>query len=283
MVATIAYLDCPAGIAGDMCLGALVSAGVSLDYLNQILSQLGVDQEVKVWSELVQRHGQEAMKVHVELLDHHSDHHSDHLESHNSESHEHSEHHHSHPHHRHLPEIEQIIQAANLPQRVKDWSLAVFRKLAIAEGSVHGIPPEQVHFHEVGALDAIVDIVGTCAGLDWLGVEQVFCSSLPVGGGFAHCEHGKLPVPVPAVLKLWELHKVPVFSNGIKKELVTPTGAATLAVTAKPRAVALSQTFGDPPAMTLEKVGLGAGSHDLAIPNLVRLWLGKQNVAVGHG
>ncbi|MGI0484236.1 nickel pincer cofactor biosynthesis protein LarC [Pantanalinema rosaneae CENA516] len=271
MVTTIAYLDCPVGIAGDMCLGALVSAGVPLDYLNQVLSQLSIDQEVKVWSELVQRHGQEALKVHVELLDHHSDH----LDSHDSESHEHSEHHHFHSHHRHLPEIEQIIQASNLPQRVKDWSLTVFRKLAIAEGSVHGIPLEQVHFHEVGALDAIVDIVGTCAGLDWLGVEQVFCSPLPVGGGFANCEHGKLPVPVPAVLKLWELHQVPVFSNGIKKELVTPTGAAI--------AVALSQAFGDPPAMTLEKVGLGAGSQDLELPNLVRLWLGKRDVALRHG
>jgi uncharacterized protein (TIGR00299 family) protein len=266
MVTTIAYLDCPAGIAGDMCLGALVSAGVPLDYLNQILSQLSVDQEVKVWSELVQRHGQEAMKVHVEQIDAHT---------HDDLEHDADAEHHHHHHHRHLPEIEQMIQEAKLPQQVEDWSLAVFRKLAIAEGSVHGIPPEQVHFHEVGALDAIVDIVGTCAGLDWLGVEQVFCSPLPVGGGFAHCEHGQLPVPVPAVLKLWELHQVPVFSNGIKKELVTPTGAAI--------AVALSQAFGDPPAITLEKVGLGAGSQDLAIPNLVRLWLGKRDVAVRHG
>lgn len=272
-MATIAYLDCPVGIAGDMCLGALVSAGVPLDYLNQILSQLGVDQEVKLWSEFVQRHGQEAMKVHVdsptEALREQIDPHT----HHDLEQDTPADHHHHH-HHHHLPEIEQMIQAAKLPQRVEDWSLAVFRKLA-AEGSVHGIPPEQVHFHEVGALDAIVDIVGTCAGLDWLGVEQVFCSPLPTGGGFAHCEHGKLPVPVPAVLKLWELHQVPVFSNGIKKELVTPTGAAI--------AVALSQAFGDPPTMILEKVGLGAGSQDLAIPNLVRLWLGKRDVAVRHG
>lgn len=262
---TIAYLDCPAGIAGDMCLGALVSAGVPLDYLNQILSQLSVDQEVKVWSELVQRHGQEGMKIHVEQIDSHTHHDSEHDVQ--------AEHHHHH--HRHLPEIEQMIQDAKLPQRVEDWSLDVFRKLAIAEGSVHGIPPEQVHFHEVGALDAIVDIVGTCAGFDWLGVEQVFCSLLPIGGGFAHCEHGQLPVPVPAVLKLWELHQVPVFSNGIKKELVTPTGAAI--------AVTLSQAFGDPPAMKLEKVGLGAGSQDLEIPNLVRLWLGKSDAAMRHG
>lgn len=254
-VATIAYFDCPAGIAGDMCLGALVSAGVPLDYFNQILAQLSVDQDVKLWSERVQRQGQAAVKVHVEPR---------HPADSDNQQHDHDQGHH---HHRHLPEIEQIVRSAKLPSQVEAWSLAVFQELAIAEGSVHGIPPEQVHFHEVGAFDAIVDIVGTCAGLDWLGVEQIFCSPLPVGGGFARCEHGKLPVPVPAVLKLWELHQVPIFSNGIKKELVTPTGAAI--------AVTLSQSFGDPPAMKLKKVGLGAGSQDLAIPNLIRLWVGE--------
>jgi pyridinium-3,5-bisthiocarboxylic acid mononucleotide nickel chelatase len=248
----IAYWDCPAGIAGDMCLGALVSAGVPLDYFIKILQQLGLDREVQLRSELVYRCGQEATKVHVEMLNHHG---------------ENSEHHAKKHSHRHLPEIEQMISAAKLPNQVEVWSLAVFRQLAIAEGKVHGIPPEQVHFHEVGAIDAITDIVCTCAGLEWLGVERIFCSALPTGGGFVNCEHGTLPVPVPATLKLWEMHQVPVFSNGIDKELVTPTGAAL--------AVALSEKFGAAPKMKLKQVGLGAGNHDLIIPNIVRLWLGK--------
>ncbi len=245
-MSNIAYWDCPAGIAGDMCLGALVSAGVPLDYFTRILQQLGLDREVKLRSELVYRCDQEATKVHLEILNHHSENHS----------------------HRHLPEIEQMICAAKLPAQVELWSLAVFRQLAIAEGKVHGISPEQVHFHEVGAIDAITDIVCTCAGLEWLGVERIFCSALPTGGGFVNCAHGTLPVPVPATLKLWEMHQVPVFSNGIEKELVTPTGAAL--------AVTLSEKFGDPPKMKIKQVGLGAGDRDLTIPNIVRLWLGKQ-------
>jgi uncharacterized protein (TIGR00299 family) protein len=139
--------------------------------------------------------------------------------------------------------------------------------LAIAESAVHGIPPEQVHFHEVGATDAIVDIVGTCIGLDWLDLDQLYCSSMPTGGGTIKAAHGQLSVPVPAVVKLWETREVPIYSNGIKKELVTPTGAAI--------AVTLAQHFGEPPAMKLTKIGLGAGSKDLAIPNILRLWIGE--------
>jgi len=113
--------------------------------------------------------------------------------------------HHHHHHHtpaRHLPEIENLIKQANLPQKVQEWSLAVFQQLAIAEGAVHGIAPEKVHFHEVGATDAIIDIVGTCLGLDWLSVSELYCSSLPTGGGTVQAAHGRLPVPVPAVVQL---------------------------------------------------------------------------------
>jgi hypothetical protein len=174
-----------------------------------------------------------------------------------------------------LPEIEQLILAAPLPPRVSQWSLAVFRKLAEAEGAVHGIAPEQVHFHEVGATDAIVDIVGTCLGLDWLGIDQLYCSALPTGGGTVRAAHGRLPVPVPAVLKLWESGQVPVYSNGIDRELVTPTGAALT--------VTLATCFGSPPAMTIQRVGLGAGSLQLPIPNILRLWIGEssQELKVG--
>lgn len=268
----LAYLECPTGIAGDMCLGALVHAGVPLDYLIDKLSHLGISDEYQLRAELVHRNGQQATKVHVDIYESHHWHSDDEIHSHG--------HHHSHatdsqelsvpePHSptRHLPEIEQMIESAGLPTQAETWSLAVFRKLAQAEGAVHGIDPERVHFHEVGATDAIVDIVGTCLGLDWLGIDRLYCSALPTGGGTVRAAHGQLPVPVPAVLKLWEMGQVPVYSNGIERELVTPTGAAI--------ATTLATQFGPPPAMTIHTVGLGAGSHSLPLPNILRLWIGS--------
>jgi pyridinium-3,5-bisthiocarboxylic acid mononucleotide nickel chelatase len=160
-----------------------------------------------------------------------------------------------------------MIRRARLPVQVVDWAIAVFRQLAIAEGAVHGIPPEEVHFHEVGAIDAIVDIVGTCLGLDFLGITEIHCSALPIGGGTVWAAHGRLPVPAPATLKLFELAQVPLYSNGIEKELVTPTGAAIV--------TALATGFGPLPPLRLERVGLGAGNHELPIPNILRLWIGK--------
>lgn len=250
----VAYLECPTGIAGDMLLGALVDVGVPLDYLKEQLAKLGMEQEYHLHATKVHRQGQIATQVTVELNSVHSSH-----------SHSHS-HLHSAPT-RHLPEIESLIQAAPLPPRASAWSLQVFRQLAKAEAAVHGISVEKVHFHEVGATDAIVDIVGSCLGLDWLNIEQLDCSSFPVGGGTVKAAHGELPVPAPAVLKLWEMYQVPVYSNGITKELVTPTGAAL--------ACTLATNFGPPPTMTLEKVGLGAGSRSLPIPNILRLWIGN--------
>lgn len=243
----IAYLECPTGIAGDMCLGALVDVGVPLAYLIEQLQGLGLDSEYRLWAEKVHRNGQLATKVHVDLLA------------------EQQEHYHHQA--RHLPEIEQLIERASLPDRVSNWSLKIFRQLAIAEGAVHGIEPEKVHFHEVGAIDAIVDIVGTCLGLDWLGIEEIQCSPLPTGGGIVKAAHGSLPIPAPAVLKLWESRQVPVYSNGIERELVTPTGAAI--------AVTLATRFGGPPGMKIERVGLGAGTINLPLPNILRLWLGS--------
>ena len=255
----IAYLQCPTGISGDMCLGALVSLGVPVEYLVEKLNGLGIEAEYRLRAELVHRQGQQATKVDVDLVSHH-----------------HHHHHHEHDHHhtRHLPEIEKMIVKGNLPVRAEAWSLAVFRQLAVAEGSVHGIAPEKVHFHEVGAVDAIVDIVGTCLGLDWLGIDSdrqglplLYCSAFPTGGGTVNAAHGRMAVPVPAVLKLWEMRGCPVYSNGIDRELVTPTGAAI--------ATTLVQDFGSPPPMTIKQVGLGAGSQDLPIPNILRLWYGE--------
>ncbi len=253
----IAYFQCPTGISGDMCLGALVSLGVPVKYLIEKLNGLGIEQEYQLRAELVQRNGQQATKVHVDLIDHH-----------------HHDREHSHDRTRHLPEIEQMILKAGLPSRAEAWSLAVFRRLAVAEGAVHGISPEKVHFHEVGAVDAIVDIVGTCLGLDWLGIESneegwplLYCSAFPTGGGTVRAAHGQMAVPVPAVLKLWEMRGCPVYSNGIERELVTPTGAAI--------ATTLVRDFGSPPAIAIKQIGLGAGTINLPIPNILRLWLGE--------
>ncbi len=245
----LAYLDCPTGIAGDMCLGAIADLGVPIDYLSAKLNGLGIAQEYQLRVQSVHRQGQRATKIHVDLTNHHN-------------------------HERHLPEIEGQIIAAKLPPQAEAWSLAVFRRLAEAEGAVHGIDPQLVHFHEVGAVDALVDIVGTCVGLDWLGIEKLYCSALPTGGGTVRAAHGQLPVPVPAVLKLWELCQCPVYSNGIEMELVTPTGAAI--------ATTLATDFGAPPIMTLHKVGLGAGSKDLPIPNILRLWVGETTGKINH-
>ncbi|NEU74008.1 nickel pincer cofactor biosynthesis protein LarC [Hassallia byssoidea VB512170] len=256
-----AYIQCPTGISGDMCLGALVSLGVPKEYLIEKLNKLGIEHEYQLRAEFVHRNGQQATKVHVDLTHHH--HHED-------------EHHHHHG--RHLPEIEQMILKAELPTRAEAWSLAVFRQLAVAEGAVHGIAPEKVHFHEVGAVDAIADIVGTSLGLDWLGIDSnekgmplLYCSALPTGGGTVRAAHGLMAVPVPAVLKLWEMRSCPVYSNGIDKELVTPTGAAI--------ATTLAADFGAPPPMTIKQVGLGAGSLNLPIPNILQLWLGESTIS----
>ncbi|NEQ25692.1 MAG: nickel pincer cofactor biosynthesis protein LarC, partial [Microcoleus sp. SIO2G3] len=256
--------------------GALVAAGVPLEYLTEKLAKLGIEQEYQLRAENVHHNGQVATKVHVDLQTKeqhlHSTsnghgHHHPHDHDHSSETEDQTS---VHAPTRHLPEIEHLITKAELPPRVQEWSLAIFRKLAEAEGAVHGIAPEKVHFHEVGATDAIVDIVGTCLGLDWLGIDQLYCSALPTGGGTVRAAHGRLSVPVPAVLKLWELRQVPVYSNGIERELVTPTGAAI--------AVTLATSFGAPPAMTLQQVGNGAGSIKLPIPNILRLWIGESSM-----
>ncbi len=253
-MAKIAYFQCPTGISGDMCLGALVHAGVPLDYLKEKLELLGIGAEYELKSEPVRRQGQLATKVSVNLTQHNSDDHEDHHHSSTT---------------RHLSQIQAIILQAKLPQQVEIRSLAIFRKLAEAEADVHGIPVEEVHFHEVGATDAIVDIVGTCLGLDWLNIEQFYCSTLPTGGGTVWAAHGQLPVPVPAVLKLFEMGKVPVYSNDIERELVTPTGGGNCGD--------FSSKFGEPPALSIQTIGLGAGSQDLPIPNILRLWVGEQH------
>lgn len=234
-----------------MCLAALIDAGVPLAYLQDQLAGLGLTEPFDLQVAPTQRQGQRALKVTVQL----------------GSDHEPAGHHHAPPH-RHLPDIQRLLTVANLPARARAWSLSVFQRLAEAEAAVHGIAVEQVHFHEVGATDAIVDIVGTCLGLDYLNIDQIYCSALPTGEGRVKAAHGWLPLPAPAVLKLMEQRAMPLYSNGCQGELVTPTGAAIVA--------ALAQGFGPPPALSLQRVGLGAGAKDLPLPNILRLWIGGE-------
>ncbi|MCH8065494.1 MAG: nickel pincer cofactor biosynthesis protein LarC [Chloroflexi bacterium] len=244
----IGYLDCPSGISGDMLLGALVDAGLSIDELRAELAKLPVE-GYRLEAEKTQRAGLAATKVTVVLE-----------EAQASASSAGTP-------HRRLPDILSIINDSALPPEDKERSAQVFCKLAQAEARVHGVEPEAVEFHEVGAVDAIVDVVGTVIGLRLLGVEALYCSSLPVGGGWTNGEHGRLPVPAPATLALLSEVGAPLAAGpDAGMELVTPTGAALVATLA---------AF-ERPAMTVRVVGYGAGSRELEDrPNALRLWLGE--------
>ncbi|VBB06859.1 Hypothetical protein LUCI_2096 [Lucifera butyrica] len=234
------YLDCFAGISGNMLLGALLDAGVPEDLFRKTLASLPLS-GYELIIQRVNKGGIDANYVDVKLAEH------DH-------------------HHRHLADIFRIIEQAPLEEAVKEQSKRVFSVLAAAEAKVHGTTPDKIHFHEVGAVDAIVDILGTVWCLNYLGVQQIFASKLHVGSGSVLCSHGWMPVPAPATAEL--LIGIPYYSGDIAKELVTPTGAAILA--------ALGTGFGRMPENFLsEKIGYGAGTWDLAIPNVLRLQLGS--------
>ena len=235
----LAYFDCFSGISGDMTLGALVDAGVSLNHIRQELQGL----QVPGWemsSEKVWKNGMAATYVRVKTEDTSK--------------------------HRSLGEILEILEKSRLAAPLRDRAAGIFRKLGEAEASVHDVPLEKIHFHEVGAVDAIVDIVGACVGFAALGIEKFACSPLNVGGGTAKMAHGVLPVPAPATAKL--LLGKPTYSTGVQKELVTPTGAAIVAT--------LCDTFGPQPPMTASAIGYGAGTADLeGQPNVLRIMTGE--------
>lgn len=234
----LAYFDCFSGISGDMTLGALVHAGVPLDHLRNELKALDVP-GWEIRAENVWKNGMAAIHVRVIAQESHT--------------------------HRSLSTIETILQKSQLAAPVRDRAAAIFRKLGEAEAAVHDVPIEKIHFHEVGAVDAIVDIVGACIGFTFLGIERFACSPLNVGAGTAKMAHGVLPVPAPATARL--LLGKPTYSTGIQKELVTPTGAAIVAT--------LCDTFGPQPAMAVSAIGYGAGATDLeAQPNVLRLMVG---------
>lgn len=236
----VAYFDCFSGISGDMTLGALLDAGLPLSALQEGLASLHLP-EFNLEVTKIQKCGISATTVRVHAQEGHV--------------------------HRGLPEISEIIRQSDLPEAVQQTSLQVFSVLAVAEARIHGSTPEQVHFHEVGAVDAIVDIVGACFGLHYLGVEQIHCSALPTGGGQVRSAHGVIPVPAPATLALLAERNVPLYDNGQRIELVTPTGAALM--------VAVAHSFGSFPSIRPQAIGYGAGQKDLDVANVLRIVIGE--------
>lgn len=260
---TLLYCDCFSGISGDMFLGALLDAGLPLEHLEARFRQLGLPEFAGVSARRVQKGALAATLLELHLHEHGHDH---------THSHDHEhEHDHDHDHDRSYADIRALIETSALPARVKELSLAVFQKLAEAEARVHGTTPEQVHFHEVGAADSILDIVGAAAGLEYFGVEKVYSSPLPLGSGTVDTRHGRLPVPAPATLELLTAAGAPVIPSPARCELVTPTGAALLAALA-----GFTQ-----PAMRLVRTGTGAGRRDLEWPNVMRVLLGEADAAAG--
>lgn len=238
----LAYFDCFAGASGDMILGALVDAGVPLEKLQETANRLGIA-GVQLSAQHVKRGEFFAVKVDVHAPPEHA--------------------------HRHLHHIEAIIDRANLPAPIRNQATQIFRRLAEAEAQVHHTTPEKIHFHEVGAVDAIIDVTCSVAGLHYLGVEQVAVSVFPLGGGTIKCEHGLIPVPAPATLEL--LRGFPARPGPVESELVTPTGAAILTTLAKP---------GAQPAFVPQQSGCGAGTREHEnLSNVLRVFIGETAVA----
>lgn len=235
---TIAYFDCFSGISGDMVLGALVDLGLGLDELARELSSLDLEQ-FRLESRDVMSYGLRGTKVDVVVPE------TVLVRTFNN--------------------IKDIIESSGLPEGVKSTSLEIFMRLARAESVIHNKPVDQVHFHEVGAVDSIVDIVGSSYGIHALGITEVFASPLPLGHGMIKTAHGSIPVPVPAVLEI--LADTPTYGCGIPTEIVTPTGAAIIKT--------LAGSFGTMPPLKLSKTGYGAGSKDIGVANLLRVITGE--------
>jgi len=242
------YCDCFSGISGDMFLAALVDAGLPLLYLSEQLAYLNLSGFKRVSIARVPKGALQATQLKFEIDDGHA---TNHEGSH-------------HNHHRHLADIVELIEASGLPEPVQQTSLAIFRKLGEAEAAVHGCSLDEVHFHEVGAADSILDIVGAAVGLHYFGIQHVYASALPLGSGQVLTQHGWLPLPAPATARLLQAARAPILPSSATVELVTPTGAAILSTLAR---------F-EQPCMRFQALGLGAGDHDLPWPNILRLLIG---------
>ena len=244
----VLYFDCFSGISGDMALGAMLDAGLPLDDLKHALGSLAFG-DVELRASKVLRTGVSATKFSV---------------------HEPSKNPDQHPH-RHLPKIFSMIDGSSLSAAGRERAKAMFQRLGEAEAAIHQMPVEKVHLHEVGALDSIIDIVGIVFALEWAGADRIVCSPLNVGGGMVHSAHGVFPVPAPATVKI--LGDAPVYSGDVQKELVTPTGALI--------ATSYANSFGPIPAMSIERVGYGAGDRDdPKTPNVLRILIGRETAGL---
>src|SRR5579864_6062147 len=270
----IAYLDCFSGISGDMFLGALADAGVPPAIFEEAVAALNIGARLEI--SRVNRSGISATKVDVAVageieqpreISASTPHHLHTHTEHQSEAKKHSGH---HNHGRALSQIREIIRKTSLGDSAKQTAIAIFEKLGAAEAKIHNVPIEQIHFHEVGAADALVDIVCAAVGAEALGVDEFICSPLNVGGGTVTCAHGTFPVPAPATVEL--LKGAPVYSSGIQAELVTPTGAAIVAT--------LVTRFASFPQINIDKTGYGAGTRDFpGHANVLRITLGESLTA----
>lgn len=241
------YFDCFAGASGNMILGALVALGVDENELVEKLKLLDIS-GFEIEFSTKDKSGISALHAVVKV------------------PHEHA--------HRHLRTIEKIINDSRLDEKIKERAIEIFRSLARAEAKVHGIEPEKVHFHEVGAMDAIIDVVGACIGFEILEIEKFACSKIHTGSGFVRMAHGKFPVPPPAVTEILQMKNIPIYSTEIEGELLTPTGAAIIA--------AVCDEFGQIPEMKIEKTSYGAGTRDYQdFPNVLRLILGTRDEGQG--
>src|SRR3954463_6020653 len=240
----IAYLDCASGISGDMTLGALVDAGAELGAIQAGIDSLALP-SCRLGRPEVKKKGFRATQITIEHEPEHK--------------------------HRHLHHITAMIDGSTLTDRQKDLAKRIFQKLAEAEAKVHGSTIEKVHFHEVGAIDSIADIVGSAIGFDLLGIERIICSPVPTGRGFVEIAHGRCSIPAPATGEL--LRGVPLAGLDVEGELTTPTGAAIVA--------ALVNDFGPLPAIIVDRIGYGAGQKDFDHPNILRLLVGDVGSATG--
>ncbi|MBC7765309.1 MAG: nickel pincer cofactor biosynthesis protein LarC [Hyphomonadaceae bacterium] len=242
----ILQFECMAGISGDMTLGALISVGVPQAYLIEQLNKLHLHDEFELHIRAVHKQGIGATKVDVVIT---------------------REHAHDHHHDRNLHTIEHMIQGSHLSDAVKTLAMDIFVKVAQAEATVHQKPLDEVHFHEVGAIDSIVDIVGTAICIDYLKPDKIIFTPLHEGSGFVKCAHGLMPVPAPATLEIMRSHQIPYIQTGVQGELVTPTGAAIAAT--------LANEFTQANTMTIQQIGYGAGSKNFDFPNVLRVSIGQ--------
>lgn len=263
------YYDCFAGISGDMNLGAMIDLGVDADHLKSELKKLNIDEEFHLHISKEIKMGISGTKVTVHL--HHSHESSAHVSQEDLTEAHHHHHHHAHHHHAHrnVSDINKIIDGSDLPAMVKETARAIFMHVALAEAKVHSKTLDQIHFHEVGATDSIVDIVGAAICFHALGIDKVLSRPIELGGGFVKCAHGTMPVPAPATAEI--LRDIPSTLGAVNTEATTPTGAAILKN--------LVNEFTKQTAFTILKTGYGIGQRDTEIPNVLRVYLAEENEA----